>query len=80
MVNNEALIGSIVKRLNLKVDSTMEQINVAISTELVRINRETSDRFHFNKDAQEIKAILTLNNSKFRSFKLMRKLYYANVA
>ena len=76
MVNNECLICSIVKGLNLKVDSTVELINIAISTELVRFNREISDRFYIHEDAQEVKVILTFNNSKFRSFKLMRKLYY----
>ena len=78
VVNNECMIGRIVSRLKLKTDATMIEINNAILDDIARIDRETSDRHLYSKEAQEVKHLLSLNNRKFRSFKLTRKLYYTN--
>jgi hypothetical protein len=47
-------------------------LNKALET----LKSQPMDRFRYNKEVHEILEILSYENAKYRSFKLMRKLYF----
>ena len=75
--NSNSLLSQIVTRLELNENADLETINEAITNDIIRINRETLDRFLYNEEAQEIKGIFQLNNNKYRTYKLNKRLHYS---
>ena len=75
--NNNSLLSQIATRLDLNENADLETINEAITNDIVRINRETLDRFLYKEEAQEIKSIFQLNNNKYRTYKLNKRLHYS---
>ncbi len=69
-------IGKLKSSLLTNVAKTTTALTEAIDSELIYIKIKADDRFNYNNEVSEILDILSYTNSKYRSFKLTKYLYY----
>ena len=67
-------LSRVVKYMGLKQKSSSINILENIDEKLESIKQSMSDRFKYNPKVNEIKEILEIQNIKFRTFKLYKKL------
>jgi len=67
-------LSRVVKYMGLKQKSSSINILENIDEKLESIKQSMSDRFKYNPEVNEIKEILEIQNIKFRTFKLYKKL------
>ena len=76
--NNSGLIGRLNEIIKSNNSDKVDQFSELMNNKLKEIETKKKDRFKFNKDAQVVKKLLTIQNSYLRRQKLNEYLYFSN--
>lgn len=72
--SGSGLISDMLKRMGINESVKVEELVKAAGKQIDKIQMDVLDRFRFGQEVEEIQQLLSISNSKFRTYKINKKL------